>query len=332
MEEYLIEKSWIDIYNNKIIIKLINDKSSTKKLYTKYKDYLLNFILLENTISIEGTSTKGIIDKNKIIWNNNTIWYKNIYANLDLYYTHKAGPIFICPNDYFIVKTLKKGRVWEEGIINKMQHHIKDKKNVIDIGAHIGTHSICYSKMIKGNVYAFEAQIYMYDVLKKNIEYQDIKNIYIYHNAIGHLNNYQVTINDKVIDGMKLKNGIKYNTKELVNYGGVQLGEGTEKVIMRTIDSYNLNDIDYIKIDIEGCEELALYGAFNTIKKCRPVIIFEYRVDKCITSSMKNMMPIDENIINFKTVKRIELELDYKFIHDYNYYGNDSLLIPKEKL
>ena len=51
-----------------------------------------------------------------------------------------------------------------------------------------------------------------------------------------------------------MKNGIEYHTLNPMNYGGVQLGEGSEKVIMRTIDSYNLEDIDYIKIDIEGWE------------------------------------------------------------------------------
>ncbi len=325
--EFLTEKSWIDIFNNIITIKLENNN-----LVCRYHNHIFNLFLDNNIIFINNSKVQGNIKDNTIIWSNNTKWYRKIYDNLDLYFTHKAGPIFIYPNDFFIVNSLKKGIVWEEAIINKMQHHIKNKRNVIDIGAHVGTHSICYAKMITGNVYSFEAQAEIYDILKKNIEYQNIKNIFIYHVAIGHLNDYEVTINDKAIDGQKLKNGIEYHTLNPMNYGGVQLGEGSEKVIMRTIDSYNLEDIDYIKIDIEGCEELAIYGALNTIEKYRPVIIFEYRADKCITPSMKRMMPIDENIIGFKTIRKIEKDFGYKFIHDYNYYGNDSLLMPKEKI
>lgn len=273
---------------------------------------------------------------NKIEWNNNTTWYQNIYSTesnkIKLYYTQKAGPIFIYGNDYYIANCLKKGRVWEEYVINRMIKFISGSRNVLDIGAHVGTHSLCYSNLISGNVYAFEAQDRIFSILEKNVKYQNKKNIIIYHNAIGHLNNYEVSIYDKSIDGMVLKNGLQYDINDKINYGGVQLGEGNEKVIMRTIDSYNFQDIDYIKIDIEGCEELAIYGSLESIKRCRPVIVFEYRSDKRITESMKKMMPISNDIINFKTIHKIEKELEYKFIHDIKKYGNDSLLIPNEKL
>ena len=43
----------------------------------------------------------------------------------------------------------------------------------------------------------------------------------------------------------------------------------------RTIDSYNFEDVDFIKIDVEWYELKVCKGAENTIKKYMPTIMFE---------------------------------------------------------
>ena len=45
---------------------------------------------------------------------------------------------------------------------------------------------------------------------------------------------------------------------------------------MMTIDSLNLNP-DLIQLDVEGFEENALKGAFDTIMRSRPIIIIEQK-------------------------------------------------------
>lgn len=42
-----------------------------------------------------------------------------------------------------------------------------------------------------------------------------------------------------------------------------------------TLDSFNLVDIDYLKIDVDGYEERVLKGSVNTIKKYSPLIVLE---------------------------------------------------------
>lgn len=324
---------WVDVFNNKIKINKIND-SDENIIYKTNTGLIIN----KNTFTIE-ISNKipkifGFYRNNQIIWDNNTKWilYKNQdpNLNLDLFYTNKAGPLYVLKNDYYFHNSLKKGKVWEELTINKMEKFIKCSTNVIDIGAHIGSHTLTYNKMIKGNVYSFEAQNKIFNILKLNVENQNPENVFIFNFAVGHKNGVETSINDSSIDGTKLKNGLIYNTNEYINYGGVQLGNGKEKVIMRTIDSFNFDNIGYIKIDVEGCEELVLFGAFDTIKRCRPVIIFEYRSDKTITEDMKKTLDVDDNIINLNTIKKIEKELNYVVWTDYKYLGHDSLLIPYE--
>lgn len=52
-------------------------------------------------------------------------------------------------------------------------------------------------------------------------------------------------------------------------------GRGSTEI--RTLDSFDYADIDYIKIDCEGFEYRVLQGAEDTIKRCRPLIVVEQK-------------------------------------------------------
>jgi len=54
------------------------------------------------------------------------------------------------------------------------------------------------------------------------------------------------------------------------------------------LDRFNLQRVDWLKIDVEGAEEKVLQGALLTLERCRPVVIVECHVfldadlgDKC---------------------------------------------------
>jgi FkbM family methyltransferase len=49
----------------------------------------------------------------------------------------------------------------------------------------------------------------------------------------------------------------------------------THRVEVRTLDSFNLARLDFMKIDVEGMELDVLEGARNTISRCLPRTIFE---------------------------------------------------------
>lgn len=50
---------------------------------------------------------------------------------------------------------------------------------------------------------------------------------------------------------------------------------GKGKIPMKTLDSFNLDNIDLIKIDVEGYEEQILIGAKETINRNLPILVIE---------------------------------------------------------
>ena len=46
-------------------------------------------------------------------------------------------------------------------------------------------------------------------------------------------------------------------------------------VEMVTIDSLGLENVDFLKLDVEGYELFALKGAEETLKRCKPVVLIE---------------------------------------------------------
>ena len=66
------------------------------------------------------------------------------------------------------------------------------------------------------------------------------------------------------------------HAKSFANY--VDPGSTAGEFAVRTIDSYALNDVDFVKLDCEGYEARILQGAEQTIKRCKPVILMEQKV------------------------------------------------------
>ena len=56
---------------------------------------------------------------------------------------------------------------------------------------------------------------------------------------------------------------------------GAHYVAGPGGIPMITIDSLNLPALDFLQLDIEGFEPLALQGAEATLRRCRPVVMIE---------------------------------------------------------
>lgn len=221
------------------------------------------------------------------------------------------GKFYYDSMDMIIAKPFEEGHIFEEDIVNnKISEYVKNSKIIVDMGANIGSHSISYGNMNKNcKIHAFEPQKKLFDILKKNVEENNLQdNIILYNKAIGHQN------------GSFNLDPIPENEK--YNKGGVKLGAGGEECEMITLDSLNLDGCDFIKMDIQGAEPLAIKGGENTIKKYKPIIFFEYTPgdpDTNIDPSHINMDSIPDMMelleyLGYKNFKQIEG--NFLAIHD----------------
>lgn len=151
------------------------------------------------------------------------------------------------PNDSAISPQLiSKGR-WEPFETEIFKSLIKPGMTVVDIGANIGYYTLLASHLVgeKGKVFAFEPFISSYELIKRSIAVNGIRNVIPICKAV--INEIGVT---------QLHFGKYTPACNSIN------GKGESVTIQCTTLDYELmwSKIDVIKMDIEGSEVKALAG------------------------------------------------------------------------
>lgn len=202
--------------------------------------------------------------------------------------TTSRGYISYYKNDLAFTKFLSINKIYEQDLIEAhLADTIKNASTILDIGAHCGSHTIVYKSINPNvNVHSFEPQKKLFELLTKNIEVNKFSNVKLYNNAVAN-NPIKYSLGKTISDGAAIDLPISYGQTEYSNLGGVKLGKGGESVECITVDSLNLDSCDYIKIDVEGAEHLVIEGAKETIKKFKPVIMFEHNSQRLSEDTLK---------------------------------------------
>lgn len=144
--------------------------------------------------------------------------------------------------------------------------YVKRWRRALDIGANVGIFARNFAAKFE-EVVAFEPIPSTRECLALNVPANVRVEPFAIANKPGVLEMYRTVRNS----------GAAF----ICNHPKVMLPEykrEPKKVIsvqVRTIDSYDFDAVDLIKIDIQGAEHLALLGARETILKHRPVIMIE---------------------------------------------------------
>lgn len=192
-------------------------------------------------------------------------WQK--FANIE-YVETVFGKFHIKPNSQEITAVSPDfERTDVDYLLEKIKESLPNYKNIyfFDIGANFGLYSIIVGNKFKDKVkiIGFEPYKESFDLYKKNLETNNIKNFNIYDFGLFNSDQKQKFQLDSVNPGgNKISsqdgNFIEINVKEFDN---LQINLDFE------------NSVAFIKMDIEGSETFALQGIKETLNKFDEVLI-----------------------------------------------------------
>jgi FkbM family methyltransferase len=176
---------------------------------------------------------------------------------------------------------------------------IKPHMTIVDVGANFGYYSLVGAKSLNGTgqVIAFEPVPSNYQLLVKNIQQNQFKNIIPVQKALSDMN------------------GARELFLNARNYGNCSfsdknVSESASPITVETLtlDSYlkklGVQRVDLLKIDVEGAEPLVLKGARQTLQQTR-LIFMEFWPSAIRNLHQDPAMVLKELNRNF-TVSRID--------------------------
>ena len=135
--------------------------------------------------------------------------------------------------------------------------HVKRRGHAVDVGAQVGTWSRLMALDFQ-RVTAFEPMPAHVECFRKNLA--GAANVTLHETALG-----------------SEAGQLRFHMRPEHTGNTHVAADGEVTVRARTLDSFGLTDIDFLKIDVEGFETHIVRGGEATIRREKPVIIIEQK-------------------------------------------------------
>lgn len=210
-----------------------------------------------------------------------------------------------------VAQAIRKGRNYEQEIVDEAAKHIKKGTIMLDVGANFGQMTMAFSKLVgdDGLVYSFEAQQLVFEILKKNIEANGRQNIRPVFGAVYHQSGVEMVM-------------AQPDFKRFGSYGSYGVDATGGKKGKNVVTSLRIDDLEFdrpisfMKVDVQGCDVFAMRGAMDTIRKHQMPIIFEF--EQHFQEEFKT---------TFQDYVEFVHEIGYKFVKPVNDFN--FLIVPK---
>jgi len=189
----------------------------------------------------------------------------------------QGNKIYTDCRDEGITPFLLTQRVYEEYETYIFKEMIKPGMNVVDIGANIGYYSLIAAKLVgdSGTVFSFEPDPKNYELLIKNIEINRYKNIIPIPKAVSNRKEKVQLFIDKNNYGNP-----SFSKNNIGAFSGfIEVETTTLDDYFRKIsygNSHKNFNIDFIKLDTQGAEGLAIEGGEKILKNNNLIIMMEF--------------------------------------------------------
>jgi FkbM family methyltransferase len=182
----------------------------------------------------------------------------------------RYGRMECLDSDSIISKALILYGEWAQLELDIVANLVRPGDTVLDVGAFIGTHTLAFAKMVgkAGYVHSFEPRQAIRRLLLSNVDLNKLESVRVYDCALG--------------SGNSEVNILALDTQTQQNFGGLAIEEVlasetvlTETILIRRLDDFTFERLDFIKIDAEGMEAEVIRGATQTLATHRPVLFAE---------------------------------------------------------
>lgn len=171
--------------------------------------------------------------------------------------------------------------------------HCKQHRVAIDVGGHVGLWSFNLAHNF-GTVFAFEPVAEHRACFEKNMAGVG-QHVHLKAMALG-----------------ATEGSVSIKSEQGSSGNSTVAGKGD--IPMHTLDSLELQDVDFMKLDCEGYEENVLRGGEQTIRTFKPVIIVEQKRTMATRFGLKTLGAVDFlRGIGYKIAE--EISGDYIMVH-----------------
>ena len=241
-----------------------------------------------------------------------------------LFTTVSDDGVFLLKGGDLISDRVQQCCTWDQHIVQAMEASINGRKELaVDVGAHIGLLTVPLARRFQ-RVLAFEPNEFNHRLLTANVALNGLSNVQCIKLAL-----YSASVELSLAKSEQQEIAIPLTPEGRFDWGlAANLGaysfcpEGTGIFSgpARTLDSYNLDDLSFLKIDAQGADGEVIMGALETLRRCHPIIIFEWE---------------DELSKTFKvSLAHVERQLEkegysLRVLKEYNSKQRDFLCVPQ---
>lgn len=204
----------------------------------------------------------------------------------------------------------------------------KHKRIAIDVGSNNGLYSYFYSKSFE-EVKSFEP----FQVASENLISSKIKNIEVFHYALSS------APGDATLHAPLAENGSVIHSQASLDQfpeHGIQI-----PVVLRTLDSFEFQDVDMLKVDVEGHEQYVFEGAIKTIRSCKPIILVEIEerhvgfspantIDFIEKLGYESFVFVDNKLMKTSDFDYLSNQRNSVRCNNFDTYCNNFIFVPKK--